>query len=113
MVLEVQKLLDKGAVKIVNPCPNQYLSKIFLVPKKDGSFRPVINLNPLNQFTAKAHFKMETLAMIRDLLREGDWMASIDLKDAYLSVAIWEEHRKYLRFCGTASCTSFSASRSD
>ena len=36
--------------------------------------------------------------MIRDLLREGDWMASIDLKDAYLSVTIWEDHRKYLRF---------------
>ena len=36
--------------------------------------------------------------MIRDLLREADWMASIDLKDAYLSIAIWEEHRKYLRF---------------
>ena len=36
--------------------------------------------------------------MIRDLLREGDWMASIDLKDAYLSVTIWEDHRRYLRF---------------
>ena len=95
---EVQKLLDKGVVKIVNTCPNQYLSRIFLVPKKDGSFRPVIDLKPLNQFIAKAHFKMESLAMIRDLLREGDWMASTDLRDAYLSVAIWEEHRKDLRF---------------
>ena len=40
---------------------------------------------------------MESLAMIRDLLREADWMAFIDLKNAYLSVAIWEEHWKYLR----------------
>ena len=54
MGLEVQKILDKGAVKIVNSCPNQYLSRIFLVPKKDSSFRPVINLRrePLNQFVA-------------------------------------------------------------
>ena len=32
---EVQKLLDKGAMKIVNPCHNQYISKVFLVPKKE------------------------------------------------------------------------------
>ena len=44
------------------------------------------------------HFKMENLAMMKDLLREGDRMASIDLKDAYLSVSVWEEHRRYLRF---------------
>jgi len=36
--------------------------------------------------------------MIRDLLKENDWMAATDLKDAYLSVAIWEVHGKYLRF---------------
>ena len=113
--IEVQKMLDKGAVKIVNSFPNQYLSRIFLVPKKDSSFRPVINLRRklLNQFIAKAHFKMENLAMIRDLLREGDWMASIDLKDTYLSVAIWEEYWKYLSFCGRAPCMSFSATHLD
>jgi len=95
---EIQKLLGKGAIKMVPNCPNQFLSRIFLVPKKDGSSRPVVNLRPLNQFMEKIHFKMESLSMIRDLLKEGDWMASIDLKDAYLSVAIWEGHRKYLRF---------------
>ena len=72
--------LDKGAVKIVNPCPNQYLSRIFLVPKKDSSFRPVINSKLLNQFLAKAHFSTLQVVepgMIRDLLREADWMAFI------------------------------------
>ena len=89
---EVQKLLEKGAVKAVDRCPDQFVSRIFLVPKKDDSFRPVINLRPLNQFMATSHFKMESLAMLRDLLRPGDWMASVDLKDAYLSVVIWEGH---------------------
>lgn len=95
---EVQKLLRKGAIKEVPNCHGQFLSRIFLVPKKDGSFRPVVNLRPLNRFMENVHFKMESLGMMRDLLENDDWMASIDLKDAYLSVAIWEEHRKYLRF---------------
>lgn len=38
------------------------------------------------------------LAMLKDLLQPGDWMATIDLKDAYLSVTIREQHRKYLCF---------------
>ena len=95
---EIQKPLTKGAVKKVTSCVDQFLSQIFLVPKKDSSARLVINLRPLNQFIHQLHFKMENLAMTRDLLREGDWMASIDLKDAYLSVTIWEDHRKYLIF---------------
>jgi len=95
---EVQKLLRKGAIKAVPNCPGQFLSRIFLVPKRDGSYRPVVNLRPLNQFMKGLHFKMESLGMMRDLLRNNDWMASLDLKDAYLSVAIWEHHRKYLRF---------------
>ena len=80
--------MTKGAVKKVTSCVNQFLSQIFLVPKKDGLVRLVINLRPLNQFIHLLHFKMESLGMIRDLLREGDWMASVDLKDAYLWCAI-------------------------
>ena len=95
---EVQKLLEKGAILKVEPCPGQFISRLFLVTKKDGSFRPVVNLKPLNQSIAKAHFKMEGINMLKDLLLENDWMASIDLKDAYLSVAVTAEHKKYLRF---------------
>jgi len=53
---EVQKLLTNGAIVKVKPCPGQFLSRLLLVTKKDGSFRPVVNLKPLNQFMAKAHF---------------------------------------------------------
>ena len=56
---------------------------------------------------ATSHFKMERLTMLRDLLRPGDWMASIDLKDTYLSVAIWEGHRKYLRFMWNSTIYEF------
>ena len=85
---------DKGGF----PTSSQFLSRIFVVPKRDGLHRPVVNLRPLNQFMANVHFKMESLSIMRDLLRQQDWMVSIDLKDAYLSVAIWEVHRRYLHF---------------
>lgn len=42
--------------------------------------------------------KMENVFSLRDILKKGDWLAEIDLKDAYLTVPMAKEHRKYLRF---------------
>ena len=95
---EVNKLVEKRAIEIVSPMSNQFISHMFLVPKKDGGMRPVINLRALNNFIIYQHFKMEGLYMVKDLLIQGDWMCKIDLKDAYLTMNIDLESRKYLRF---------------
>ena len=95
---EVTKLIQKEAVVVVDPVADQFISSTFAVPKKDGFQRPVVNLKRLNTFVLKAHFKMEGIQMVKELLRKDDWMVSIDLKNAYLSVPVASDHRKYLRF---------------
>ena len=95
---EVVKLIAKQAIREVTEATNQFVSELFLVPKKDGSQRPVVNLKPLNRFIKRQKFKMEGAKVIRDLLQKGDWMTSIDLRDAYLSVPVAQEDRRYLRF---------------
>ena len=82
----------------VFPCDNELISTVFLVPKKTGDFRPVINLKPLNQFVEKIHFKMENIHMALNCISPWNFMVSIDLKDAYFSVPIFQPHRRYLRF---------------
>ena len=54
--LEVENLLKKGAVEQVCPQKDQFLSNIFIVKKKDGGNRPVINLKELNQYISFLHF---------------------------------------------------------
>ena len=89
--------MQKAAVSVVDAVPNQFVNHICAVPKKDG--RPVVNLKPLiNTFVEKDHFKMEGVHMLKEVLRKDDWMVSIDLKDAYLSVLVAVAHRKFLRF---------------
>ena len=95
---EIQKLILKDAVEIVQPSQDQFLSQMFVVPKKDGGNRPVINLRNLNHFIAYHHFKMEGLYMVKDLLKRQDWVCKIDLKDAYLTLSLAVSRRKYLRF---------------
>ena len=95
---EIQTMLEKGAISPVENHRDGFLSTIFIVPKKDGGHRPIINLKRVNQFIPHHHFKMEGIHMLKDLLRQGDFMAKIDLKDAYFAVQISEPDRKYLRF---------------
>ena len=49
-----------------------FASKVFLVPKKDGGQRPVINLKKVNEHVHTEHFKMEGIHLLKDLPRKGD-----------------------------------------
>ena len=96
--LEISALLEKEALHVVKPVSDQFISNLFLVPKRDGKSRPVINLKDLNTFLQYDHFKMEGIHLLRDLLQPHDWLGKINLKDAYFVIPIWRDHWKYLRF---------------
>jgi len=95
---EVLELLTKGAIVETIDSPRNYLSQIFLVEKKDGGQRPVINLKGLNQFVKTEHFKMEGLHLLPDLLQSQDWLVKMDLKDAYLQVPVHPDYQHLLSF---------------
>ena len=95
---EVKEMLEKGAVVPVPSDSLGFRSRLFLVRKRNGDWRPVINLRPLNLFLRKEKFKMETQRSIRASLKKGEWAVSIDLKDAYFHIPIAKEAQKYLLF---------------
>ncbi|XP_057299487.1 uncharacterized protein LOC130630106 [Hydractinia symbiolongicarpus] len=95
---EVKRMLVKGAIQSICHVKGEFLSNVFLVPKKDGGNRPVINLKHLNKFVPYHHFKMEGLHLIQEMIQEGDCMCKIDLKDAYFCVPLHQRSRKYVRF---------------
>ena len=95
---EIDKLLDMGAIEIIEQESAAYVSPIFTIPKKDGTTRMILNLKSFNQSVEYIHFKMDTLVHAVSLMTPGCWMASIDLRNAYLSVPIHADHQKYLVF---------------
>ena len=96
---EVVALLAKGAIRRVSKTSRGLVSRIFVVTKKDGGWRPIINLKWLNKtFLNPPHFRMDTALDAAALLRPGDWTASIDLKDAYFHIPINRRFRRFLRF---------------
>ena len=68
------------------------------VPKKDGTHRVILNLQDFNKHVFYHHFKIDSLNTIVKLVDKNCFMASIDLKDAYYSIPIRKEDRKYLSF---------------
>ena len=61
-------------------------------------WRPVIDLSPFNEFVQQTPFKMETASSVLLSVRKGDFLASIDLKDAYFQIPVHVFSRKWLRF---------------
>lgn len=95
---QIDKLLISGAISIVSPDPTQVLSRVFTVKKSNGDDRMIIDLSKINTQINKVKFKMETYEKIVDIISPNDYMASIDLCDAFLSIPIHAHSKKYLSF---------------
>ena len=97
---EVRTMLCKGAVEEVPvvDCTPGFYSRMFLVRKKSGAWRPIIDLSAFNKHVDSPHFKMETPRGIIAAVEKDMWATSVDLKDAYFHIPIKKSARKYLRF---------------
>ena len=95
---QIGKFLQKGIIVASSHEQGEFISNIFLQPKKHRSFRMILNLKELNKFVQYHHFKMESIHTCTQLMRPGRYMTSIDLQDAYYLIPIDTEHQKYLKF---------------
>ncbi|KAI2668815.1 ORF V: Enzymatic polyprotein [Labeo rohita] len=97
---EVAVLLAKDAIEPVPPAEMKsgFYSPYFIVPKKSGGLRPILDLRALNRSLLRLPFKMLTTKRMLTCIRPQDWLAAIDLKDAYFHVSILPRHRPFLRF---------------
>ena len=104
---EVLEMLEKGVIQKVVPTQGQFLSNLFLVEKKDGGNRPLINLKNLNKFIPYEHFKMEGLHCPKFLLEQDDLPYKIDLKEAHFSVPLNKNSQKFIRFQSSGNLYQF------
>ena len=84
-----------------------FVSSIFTIKKAKGGFRPIVNVTYLNSFLVYEHFKIGGIDSVQFFLREGDFLEKLDLRDAYLVVPIFSEHRRFLRFVWQGKCYEF------
>ncbi|KAI3360259.1 hypothetical protein L3Q82_014572 [Scortum barcoo] len=98
--LELQELLMKGVISAVPHGEESqgFYSRYFLVPKKTGGVRPILDLSLFNKSIMERRFHMLTIKQVLECVHQDDWFTSIDLKDAYFHVPIIPKHMRFLRF---------------
>ncbi|CAJ0926027.1 unnamed protein product [Ranitomeya imitator] len=75
-----------------------FYSNLFIVPKKNGTVRPILDLKLLNKFVRVRRFRMESLRSVIASMEKGEFLASIDIQDAYLHIPIFPSRQRFLRF---------------
>ena len=85
---EIAKLLAHGVIAKCEKECDDFISKIFLRPKKDGSHRMILDLSLLNKQVVYRQFKMESFSTVMSMVTPKCYMASINIKDAYYSCEI-------------------------
>ena len=91
--------MDKNAIELVHKQVSLgFFNRLFLVPKPNNKWRPILDRSNVNLFLKTEKFKMETPETIRTSFQKGEWVTSIDFKDAYFHIPIQEQSRKYPRF---------------
>ena len=102
-------LIAKVAGELAPLTSPGFYSCLFVVWKSSRSWRPVIDLSLLNRFVDVSHFRMETILSVLLSVCQGDWMASIYLREAYLQVPVHPESHRFLRFVAHGRSYQFRA----
>ena len=91
---QIAGFLERGITEKATHSNGEHISNIFIRPKKDGSYRLILNLQQLNESVEYHHFKLENLRNAITLMTPNCFMAFIDFKAAYCSVSVRKNHRK-------------------
>ena len=73
-----------------------FLSRMFLVPKPDGSSRPILNLRRLNAFLKVRPFRLFSHFRVPSFLQRGDYLVELDLSQAYFHIFVKPSHQRFL-----------------
>ncbi|CAG8814540.1 15259_t:CDS:2, partial [Cetraspora pellucida] len=98
IMTEIKKFLKKGIIKSIPTTTPCFISRIFLVPKKNDKSQLVLDLRKLNQYLTHYHFKMEGIEMVKTLIFTDHYMVSLNIKDAFLHIPINRQDQSFFAF---------------
>jgi len=89
------ELLEYG---VIEPANSPWASSGFVVPKKDGSFRFVVDYKPLNKVTVRDNYPIPRIDDILKYLGTAEWSSTFDLSKGFFQIAMREEDKPKTAF---------------
>jgi hypothetical protein len=94
----LQEELDEGIVVQVPHAVPLFLNPVFMVPKKGGKWRKVVDCRMVNDWQTFVHFRMNGPDVVHLIALAGDWATSLDIKSAFNHMRLSKEFRPFLCF---------------
>jgi len=92
----VNDLLEQG---VVRPSKSPYASPAFLVSKRDGGFRLVVDYRKVNTRVVFDSYPMPTIEQALDQFAGASVFSVLDLNSAYYQIPLSERSRRITAFC--------------
>ena len=96
---ESAKLVKKNVISQRDHVVDEYVSTIFLRPKKDGSHRLILNLKHLTSPLKRYILNWIRLRLQISCRKKDCHFASLHIRDAYYSIPVNESCKKFFTFC--------------
>ena len=107
--------IDRGCISVVDQPPT-CVHNIFCVPKEDGGGRAIVDCSrpageSVNLFTdaVAVKFSYKSVDHVAQAMEKGDYMATLDIKDAYRAVSIHprDRERQGLHWAFNQGCCTY------
>ncbi len=95
---EVKKLVECGAVTEIPYSGQRKTCPLFMITKRDQSWRVIHDLQAVNAYQERRRFRLRGLQEIQETLPRGAQMITLDLKSGYYQVRVKESHRQRVTF---------------
>ncbi len=102
---EVETLLQQG---IIRPSTSPFAAPAFVVPKKDGTSRMVIDYRRLNTITVDFRYPMQSIKSILSRLSGSQCFITLDLRSGYHQFPVTKEDIQKTAFTTPSGLYEFS-----
>jgi hypothetical protein len=87
----------------------KYISPSFIVRKKPGpdgvqKWRKIVDCRRVNSEQIVVHFRIDTPETVQQVVQQGDWATSRDLKSAFNHLKVHADMRPFLCFAYGREC---------
>jgi hypothetical protein len=93
---QIDELLSQQTIR---PAPHQQIlwyNPVFVIPKKNGKFRLIVDCRKLNEVIKDSHYKTEGVEGVVETAQAGDVATSLDLSAAFHHVPVSNALAPYL-----------------
>ncbi|KAH7824343.1 uncharacterized protein MONOS_14784 [Monocercomonoides exilis] len=94
----LKEQIETGIVEGIRSEDVRHRSNVFLIRKKSGAWRQILDCRRLNTALIKTHFKCDNEKTVERVLRGQDYAVTVDLQQAYYLLPVSKDLRPYLAF---------------